>query len=272
MNLTFKSLTIIILLCSCILNAQMYNPYGDSLNRIDDNGLKQGRWKKEYDNGSIMYEGFFKNGKPVGIMKRYYEDSIIQSYMIFDATGTYASTKIYYNNGELAAEGKYINQQKDSIWTSYSYYSKKITATDSYKNGLKNGLSIMYYEDGKITEKQSYINGVKEGISEQYFPNSNLKQSLIYKNGRPEGEYKSYYVNGALYSKGSFKNGLKNGKWEFYNEDGKSKQSMGFTNGISDNVEELEKMDQEYFKNVDENKGKFSDPTVDDIKGNEILK
>ena len=52
-------------------------------NQTDAKGLKQGFWKVKYDNGSINYTAFFKNGKPVGLMKRYFEDQSLKAEMNF---------------------------------------------------------------------------------------------------------------------------------------------------------------------------------------------
>ena len=39
-------------------------------NLTDAAGKKQGQWVKNYPNGKIMYEGTFKDDKPVGLFKR----------------------------------------------------------------------------------------------------------------------------------------------------------------------------------------------------------
>ena len=91
-------------------------------NQTDQNGLKQGFWRKYHDNGTVMYEGFFVNDKPVGVFKRYYDDKAIQSVMDFKDDGKTASARIFYNNGLLAGEGLYVDQQKDGEWKYYSYY------------------------------------------------------------------------------------------------------------------------------------------------------
>ncbi|GAH37310.1 unnamed protein product, partial [marine sediment metagenome] len=57
-----------------LLTAQIFAqvPLSDKdtlLNQVDKNGLKQGYWKKYYDNGNIKYEGYFKNDKPTGELK-----------------------------------------------------------------------------------------------------------------------------------------------------------------------------------------------------------
>ena len=55
----------------------------DSINQVDEKGLKQGLWIKKYPNGNINYEGYFKDDRPVKLMKRYFENGDIKSSFIF---------------------------------------------------------------------------------------------------------------------------------------------------------------------------------------------
>ena len=50
----------IFLVFSFSVNAQ-------NLNQIDNNGQKQGLWKKSYENGNLRYKGQFNNDIPIGI-------------------------------------------------------------------------------------------------------------------------------------------------------------------------------------------------------------
>jgi len=45
-----------------------------SQNVTDAGGKKQGPWVKKYPNGNIMYQGTFRDDKPVGLFKRYTEE------------------------------------------------------------------------------------------------------------------------------------------------------------------------------------------------------
>ena len=50
-------------------------------NQVDKNNMKQGYWKKDFPNGKLMYKGFFKNNKPVGEMRRYYETGELKAIL-----------------------------------------------------------------------------------------------------------------------------------------------------------------------------------------------
>jgi antitoxin component YwqK of YwqJK toxin-antitoxin module len=65
-------------------------------NQTDKSGRKQGRWIKRYPSVTIMYDGIFRDDKPVGEFKRYYEDQTLKSLLIFNDSGTEALATLYY--------------------------------------------------------------------------------------------------------------------------------------------------------------------------------
>lgn len=75
-----KFITIILLLgISAGSNCQIPN----NINQMDAKGEKQGYWIKKYPDGQILYEGSFRNNKPVGEFKRYYEDGSLKSVLMY---------------------------------------------------------------------------------------------------------------------------------------------------------------------------------------------
>jgi antitoxin component YwqK of YwqJK toxin-antitoxin module len=65
-------------LCDSILDCCFFSAQDSGVNKLDANGKKTGVWKKYYENGKLWYEGSFKDGKPIGFMKRYYPGGIVQ--------------------------------------------------------------------------------------------------------------------------------------------------------------------------------------------------
>jgi len=59
---------------------------------------------------------------------------------------------LYYDDGKVEAKGKYIDKNKDSVWTYYDAHGK-MTATESYANGAKDGVWKIYYGNGKVSEE-----------------------------------------------------------------------------------------------------------------------
>jgi antitoxin component YwqK of YwqJK toxin-antitoxin module len=229
-------------------------------NQTDSRNQKQGYWKKSYPNGKLMYKGFFKDNKPAGEMRRYYESGALKAIIRYDEGKNLARTRLFYEDGNLAATGNYINEQKDSIWTYYSYYEKSITTRESFSLGKRNGLTVHYYKNGGVSEKTEWKADKRSGIWEQYFQNNTLRLKAQYADNKLEGEFIVYYETGKPYISGIYKNDLREGDWKFFNPDGPLQKTMPYQMGKSPMEEKLDAEQQEFFKTIDNAQGKFEEP------------
>ena len=73
------------------------------------NGLKEGEWKGFYENGNLLWSGFYDKGLTVSKWTE------------------------YHNNGKIFTMGYYENGKKIGIWTFYNEQGKKI-ADEIYKD------------------------------------------------------------------------------------------------------------------------------------------
>jgi antitoxin component YwqK of YwqJK toxin-antitoxin module len=229
-------------------------------NQTDAGNLKQGWWKKDYPNGKPIYKGFFKDDKPVGLMTRYFETGLVKAILFYDSKGEYASAKLFYEDGQLAAEGRYYNSLKDSIWKYYSYYDHALTARELYDKGKRNGIMEHFYNNGNLSEKIGWKNDRKNGTWEQYYNNNILKLKGSYADGKLEGEFVVNYNDGKPYLKGKYLNDLRHGKWIFYTEDGLVDMELEYLNGKTKDEDKLDEKQQQLFNMIDENQGKFEEP------------
>jgi antitoxin component YwqK of YwqJK toxin-antitoxin module len=78
----------------------------------------------------------------------------------------------YYDNGELVVEAYYH----------YAWYGiPKMREIKRYSNGVLNGKTETYYENGKICSENSYLNGKKNGNCFLYDEQGALINKEIYK-------------------------------------------------------------------------------------------
>jgi antitoxin component YwqK of YwqJK toxin-antitoxin module len=229
-------------------------------NQTDSKDMKQGYWKKFYPNGNLMYRGLFKDDKPVGEMKRYFESGNLKATLIFDEKSDYAAARIYYEDGTLASDGFYSGSKKDSTWNYYSYYDGKLKSRESYKEGMKDGFSLQYYPGGSLFDKTEWRNDLKDGIWEQYFEDGSVSLRATYKDGKLTGDFNVYYSNGHAMIKGFYSNDKREGSWTYYNENGSMNQEVSYTDGHPKNKEELTEQQQEFFRKIEKNLGKYRDP------------
>jgi antitoxin component YwqK of YwqJK toxin-antitoxin module len=235
-------------------------------NQTDKLGKKQGYWRGYYDKKNLKYSGFFKDNKPVGEMKRYYESGALKAIMNFSKDGINSKARFFYENGNLAGEGNYINSNKDSIWRYYSYYDKSLKLTETYKNGSKEGYTKRYYSKGTEAEAIFYRNNKSTGKWMQYFENGALKLQADLTNDIRTGEFSLFYPTGQIEQKGHFTNNLMTGDWIYYEQNGKEKMRITYVNGVAQNADKLNEQEKAFFDMIDKNKGKIPEPSEDNMK------
>jgi antitoxin component YwqK of YwqJK toxin-antitoxin module len=233
-------------------------------NQTDKQGQKQGFWRVSYESGKTRYIGFFKDNRPLGEMKRFYEDGVIMAIQYF-LDNKKSRAKLFYKNGELAGEGNFIESMKDSVWKYYSYYDKSLKMEENYIKGLKEGYSKKYYTTNKVAEEIEWHNNQKHGPWKQYYDDGSPKLNANYSKDKRYGSFITYYPTGKTEIKGNFENNLMQGEWIYYDENGNIKSKVVYVNGIAQNATELQKKDDEYFKLIDNNKGKFPEPDENNI-------
>jgi antitoxin component YwqK of YwqJK toxin-antitoxin module len=250
-----------ILLVLILLQAYYLDAQTDTIfNQTDVNGLKQGYWKKSYPNDNLMYKGYFKDSKPVGKMYRYFESGALKALLNYDNKSEYAHAWLHYEDGQLAAEGVYFNSLKDSVWSYYSYYDHGLTTRETYNKGKRNGVMLNYFNNGNLSEKLTWVNDRKNGPWEQYFDNAILKFRGSYKDGKLEGEFIVNYNDGKALLRGEYLNDRRNGTWIFYKEDGAIEMELNYEHGKTMDEDKLNEKQQDLFRMIDENQGKFEEP------------
>jgi len=251
--------------CTFAFTAVAQPPQDTVFNQTDKDGLKQGYWKKTYPNGNPVYIGYFVDGKPQGELKRFYEEGEVKAVLKFGDIPATAEAKLFYPNGELAAEGMYKQQQRHGQWKFYSYYDQSLKAIENYEGGIKQGMSVSYYPTGQTAQELKWNNGIKDGAWKQYFDNGIIKLQAIFKNGKLHGDYRVYHSNGKTYVEGQYNNGLMDGPWKYYDEKGELKIEAVYSNGKLIEGEELIEQEKEFFEMIEENEGKFTEPTIEDL-------
>lgn len=235
-----------------------------SQNALDENGNRTGKWKGSYPDNTIRYEANFKDGKPVGIMKRYNQEGILVVTMNFYDGTDRCHTKMLSETGETQAEGVYDKKLKDSIWT-YFGSEGAVRMQESYNMGKQEGNSIGFYPSGNISQKLHYKDGLKHGSWIQFFENGDTMMTANYEMGVLNGSYLTYYPEGILQSSGEFVNDVKNGDWKYYTEEGEEKSTLNYNMGELLNPEVMEDSYEKFIKLIEDNLGNVPDPADGNI-------
>ncbi|HNY03266.1 MAG TPA: toxin-antitoxin system YwqK family antitoxin [Bacteroidales bacterium] len=202
----------------------------DTLNRIDPKGRRQGFWRKIDTAGNVIYEGRFRDGKPSGEFRYYYPGGKVKMISVITDEGKRAKTISFYPGGKKMAEGRYMNEKRDSVWLFFGENSDALASQEPYRDGRIEGLVKIFYPDGTPSELQYYKLGVKDGLWEQYYSDGKLRLRGAYKSGDKHGAVKSYYNSGQLMMEGQYLAGHPEGTWTYYD-----------TRGIVQKIEYYEK-------------------------------
>ena len=232
--------------------------------------IPNGKYIEYYKNGQIKVQGNHKEGKRDG------------EFRVFLRNGKSAGS-IFYKNGKII-KSTLVNSMKDnasfSILTDINYnLNSHEIITDEFpnkllkqyfifnKNGLLDGESRQYYEEGDIKSISPFKNNVADGVFISYYQNGNIKEEHIYKNGNKEGEAIFYYENGKLEEKYFMKNGKLDGEAINYFEDGKIRNKSIFKDGVL--------LEEEIYKDNEIRKNTFKNGEIvqqDIYSKNKILK
>lgn len=228
------------------------------INQTDNNGLRQGLWQKQQPNGKLLYEGSFKDGKPVGEWKRFHEGGQVKAVINYNENSDLAFTQLFDEFGKKVAEGNYRNQIKEGNWIYFSGNRK--VAEEQFKLGLKNGISKKYYETGELMEEIDWINGLQQGNYQIYFKTGEPYLQCKMSNDQRNGMCLVYSPNGKLELEANYKNNLRHGEWKYYNENGEFSYTLIYNLGEIMNPEIRDSIANITMQNLEKGKGTFTDP------------
>ena len=219
--------------------------------------IPNGKYIEYYKNGQIKVQGnnkdakrdgefkaFLRNGKSAGSV--FYKDGKIIKSTLVNSMKDNASfslvTDINYNlnsheivtdefpNGLLK---QYFIYNKNGLLDGESreYYEEgDIKSISHFKNDIPDGVFISYYQNGNIENKYAYVNGQANGECFSYYENGKLEERYFLKNGEIDGEAFAYYPSGKLRGKEVQKLGKREGESIIYHENGNIKQKSTFKN------------------------------------------
>jgi antitoxin component YwqK of YwqJK toxin-antitoxin module len=233
-------------------------------NLTDSSGRKQGTWVKTYPNGKVMYEGAFKDDKPVGLFKRYTEEGTLQSELTYSGRPNEATAVFFHPDGFKAAEGMYIDRKKEGLWKFWSATQPAyLISEENYHHDFKHGLSTKYYPDSTLAEKVTWDSGNRTGEWLQYYPDGTICLRAEYMADKLEGPFSYYHPNGKLYYEGAYRENLKYGDWMIFNEDGSLKQIISYKDGVPSDPK-LAEQETKFLDDLEKNKGRIE---IADITG-----
>lgn len=180
----------------------------------------------------------------------------------------------FYETGELASEGMFVNGLPDGLWKSY-FKNGKLKSEGFKEAGLSDSLWIFYREDGSLASRYYYqndqkngcatfydstgikikevyfVDGKKEGEAIEFYPDGATKKIIHFENDKENGialeldtngivvaeeEYMNGYLRDVTKYNQLDENGNKTGVWREYFENGKIKSEISYKGGLKDGL------------------------------------
>lgn len=227
-----------------LLSAQV--PDGIYPNTTDAQGRKQGAWKKVDEQGTVVYVGQFRDDQPYGLFTYFDTEGFKMTEMDFGNGGNVQHAKMFYIDGKLQAEGKYVNHQKDSVWRFYNS-DGIFLSEETWVMGKREGKAVVYHPGTNQPASITYYkNGLEDGPYVEYYLEGQKKMTATYVAGNMEGTATWYFTDGRINILGAYQHAVKNGKWTYYNDDGTVKGTETWTNGKLTSQEQLISADSLY--------------------------
>lgn len=147
-------------------SGEIYNIYdNDTVNRMDAEGRKQGKWISipySYSENNCYYNPnqikYYRNDNPMGTWEYYSYDGKRLTERIFwqDSINAYCQSWDY--NGKLMEEGNLIHEIKNGEWKEYDYKKGYLKYRGYYNCGKKEGVWQEFKGNGKRIKEIEYFN------------------------------------------------------------------------------------------------------------------
>ena len=111
----------------------------------------------------------------------------------------FTGVKKYKSGGSVVMETTFKNGIKEGLSTTF-YENGRIKGTAIYRKGLRQDSAKWFFETGEVFRTTPYINDTVEGIQKQYYRNGKLKARIGYKKGLRTFEFEEFDLNGKKYA------------------------------------------------------------------------
>jgi len=244
--------------------------YINDVLQLDAPELAKLEVKSEYfADGRIKSSGPYKNGMPFGAHRVYDTNGTVLKAQIYDSGRVVAegildegnlqqgNWKEFHPNGQVSAEGNYVNGVKVGPWKYYYmngakfedgkydqrgrpigrwiwyYDDEKVLRESNFHQGLQDGDFVEYDETGGVITKGEYLDGLKEG--RWVYQLGNYKSIGKYTDDLQDSVWKEYYVdNGRLRFEGAYNQGREDGKYVWYYPSGHLELEGQYSMGLKE--------------------------------------
>ncbi len=193
-----KSISIFLLFCLPLLvwstEDQSYEVTddNDTINRVDEEGLKQGYWVIDgsmknipgFGPDQVIEEGRYKDSRKTGLWKKYYPNGNLKSKITYKRSRPKGPYTLYYKNGNVEEKGKWEYNKNVGDFKRYHKNGEVAQDFQFNDNGKSEGVQKYYHENGQLEVKVKKKNGKEDGVMKRYYKNGKLKEKKVFNDGK----------------------------------------------------------------------------------------
>lgn len=217
---------------------------------ICKNGKRNGICKKYYETGVMREQAFYHDNKKIGLCVRWNGDGTI--LRIVEYKGVTDDFTIDQNITLRAHAGRVFEYIPIDFGGVLNLYKDTILVhTETYKNGVRNGVCTSFYDDGSLLNRCEFLNNKVDGQTINFYKNGGVRCICTYVKGVKEGICVVYYENGVISKIYNYKNGAQHGDFRNYDYNGKLISKFFKNKGIFDGTYEQHKNDIVFIRTYD---------------------
>ncbi|MBX2981346.1 MAG: toxin-antitoxin system YwqK family antitoxin [Flavobacteriales bacterium] len=198
---------LVLLLAGEVVSAQTNTSAQDTLNRLDEQGRKQGWWLvvgplpewPGYEAGEPIEEGRYYDNRRTGKWKRYWPNGKLKSEINYVKGMPRGEYVLYYPNGKPEEKGTWDldrNTGEFKRWHANGNVAQDFIF-DSY--GTRDGQQKYYHENGRLAVDVNIVKGREEGTLKRYYTNGELQETAVLSAGVADKDlFKSYSPRGPV--------------------------------------------------------------------------
>ena len=207
----------------------------ERLNRVDENGNKQGTFREYYANGKIKKE------------ENYLDNQLHGYYREFDGKGDLVLA-LRYERGKIVEE---IDEDMKELLDMKNTYDEqgRLIFSGGYKDGVPVGIHRFYDTTGVVVNAYLYNDlgqKVSEGIIDDegkrmgawtdFYPTGQVRAKGIYVDNERSGDWTFYFKKGGIEQQGKFDRDRLRGIWNWYYPNGNKWREESYFNGKEDGM------------------------------------
>jgi len=211
-------------------NAIKLDPDGVVLENIPIlNGLINGTWIVNNDEGQKVGEGTFKNGSGVLYLYHNYDKITLLEETHYENNLRQGKSVRYFESGQPAQETFF---DKDLLHGTDTILRENgtIVISQEWKHGMLDGKWLEYYETGEKEAEGTFKNG--NGTLIRWYKNGAISEITPYKKSQLHGTSITWYQNGKKSSETHLKNGVAHGELIEWDENGNVTRDEFYKNGV----------------------------------------